>query len=149
MDFQTLQLLYKCNKQYSHVKLRLQDLTDTECMLCSYVNEHPGCSQDDVARALLADKTTVAKASAFLEKNKFLIRKSDPDDRRRNQLRVTKAGMKRVTELMNVHDEWLTNVLSCLSAEERAQFEDYCVRILNSADAFLAKEEETEDIDAE
>ena len=71
MDYQTLNLLFRCGKAFSHEKIRMQELSDTECMICSYINSHENCSQDDVSVALKADKTTVGKALASLEKKEL------------------------------------------------------------------------------
>ncbi len=68
MDYQTLNLLFRCNKEFSHDKIRMQELSYTECMICSYIYSHENCSQDDVSVALKTDKTTVGKALAPLEK---------------------------------------------------------------------------------
>ena len=62
MDYQILNLLFRCNKEFSHEKIRKQELSDTECMICSYIYSHENCSQDDVSVALKTDKTTVGKA---------------------------------------------------------------------------------------
>ena len=67
MDYQTLNLLFRCNKEFSHEKIRKQELSDTECMICSYIYSHENCSQDDVSVALKTDKTTVGKALVSLE----------------------------------------------------------------------------------
>lgn len=61
MNYQTFNLLFRCSKEFSHDKIRLQDLSDTECMICSFIYSHQNCSQDDVSVALKMDKTTVAK----------------------------------------------------------------------------------------
>lgn len=33
MNYQTLSLLFKCNKEFSHTRIRKMDFSDTECML--------------------------------------------------------------------------------------------------------------------
>lgn len=71
MDYQKLNLLFRFNKDFSHEKIRMQDLSDTECMICSFISSHKNCSQDDVATALKTDKTTVGKALASLEKKNW------------------------------------------------------------------------------
>ena len=40
MDFQTLQLLFRCRREFSHDTLRLRELSDTEGMICSYLYFH-------------------------------------------------------------------------------------------------------------
>lgn len=145
MDFQTLNLLFKCNKAYSHSKIHSQELSDTECMICSFVYSNKGCSQEDVASALKTDKTTVAKALLTLEGKKLVTRTQDTGDRRKKKLVLTKAGEKKIVGLLNVHNDWFAEILSCLNAEEQANFENYCNRLLASAEALEKKETEKAD----
>ena len=77
MDYQTLNLLFRCGKEFSHAKIRLHELSDTECMICSYIYSHENCSQDEVSAALRVDKTTVGKALASLENKACVVRVQD------------------------------------------------------------------------
>ena len=139
MDFQTFHLLYRCSREFSHRRLRGLDLSETECMLCSYVFSHAGCSQDEVAVGLKIDKTTVAKALATLEKKGCLLREPDPADKRKNRLSLSAQGGKKVADLADLHERWLSGVLQCLSPEEQAQFESYCARLLAAAEDLSQK----------
>ena len=138
MDYQTFNLLYRCNKEFSHEKIRMQDLSDTECMLCSFIYSHEGCSQDDVATALKTDKTTVGKALASLEKKNCVTRTQDKADKRIKRLSLTDVGRGRISELLGIHNRWLHSIMACLSGEERRQFESYCDRLLAAAEKLSA-----------
>lgn len=134
MDYQTLNLLFRCNKEFSHAKIRMQDLSDTECMICSYIYSHGYCSQDDVSVALKTDKTTVGKALASLESKDCVLRTQDESDRRIKRLSLTPTGQEKVSELIDIHNNWLRDIMTCLSAEEQKQFENYCERLLAAAE---------------
>ena len=134
MDYQKLNLLFRCSKEFSHRKIRLRELSDTECMICSYVYSHEGCSQDEVATALKTDKTTVGKALASLEKKNCVARTQDETDKRVKRLSLTETGHDKISELLDIHDRWLRSIMTCLSAEEQKQFENYCDRLLNAAE---------------
>ncbi len=144
MDYQTLNLLFRCNKEFSHEKIRSHQLSDTECMICSYVYSHEACSQDDVAVALKTDKTTVGKALASLESKACVVRTQDEADRRIKRLSLTDAGREKVTELIDVHDNWLYDIMTCLSPEEQKQFENYCIRLLAAAEKLTNNGENTQ-----
>ncbi len=134
MDYQTLNLLFRCNKEFSHGKIRMQELSDTECMICSYIYSHKNCSQDDVSVALKTDKTTVGKALASLEKKSCVKRTVDTTDKRIKRLTLTDFGYEKVAELVNIHNNWLADILTCLSEKEQKQFENYCERLLIAAE---------------
>ena len=142
MDFQTLNLLFRCNKEFSHEKIRRQELSDTECMICSYIYSHENCSQDDVSVALKTDKTTVGKALMSLEKKNCVLRVQDAADKRVKRLSLTDTGREKIAALANLHNNWLEKILTCLSPEEQEQFENYCERLLAAAEQ-LTKTEET------
>ena len=139
MDYQTLNLLFRCNKEFSHVKIRMQELSDTECMICSYIYSHENCSQDDVSVALKTDKTTVGKALVSLEKKKCVMRNQDTADKRIKRLSLTADGHKKVSELVDIHNNWLAEIMNCLSEEEQKNFENYCKRLLNAAEKLSQK----------
>ena len=134
MDYQTLNLLFRCNKEFSHERIRKQELSDTECMICSYIYSHGNCSQDDVSAALKTDKTTVGKALASLEGKACVLRTQDEADKRVKRLSLTAVGREKVTKLIDIHDHWLREIMTCLSEEEQKQFESICERLLAAAE---------------
>jgi len=134
MDYQILNLLFRCNKEFSHEKIRRQEVSDTECMICSYIYSHENCSQDDVSTALKTDKTTIGKALLSLESKACIVRTQDAADKRIKRLSLTDAGRKKVAELVDIHNNWLREIMTCLSPEEQKQFENICERLLAAAE---------------
>lgn len=133
MDFQVLNSLMKMTKSFAHGQIRASGLNDTECMICSYVYAHENCSQDDVAKALCMDKTTVTKSMQILENMGVLQRIPDETDKRRHVLSLTKAGEGKCSHILHIHDEWVEKVMRELNDEEQKQFESYCRRLLSAA----------------
>ena len=99
-----MNLLFRRGKEFSHKKIRMQELSDTECMICAYIHAHANCSQDDVAGALKADKTTVGKALASLEKKGCVVRTADAADKRVKRLTLTEKGQGKIECLADLHD---------------------------------------------
>ena len=140
MDYQTINLLFRCSKEFSHKKIRMRQLSDTECMICSYIYSHESCSQDDVSVALKTDKTTVGKALTSLENKGCVVRKQDTEDKRVKRLSLTELGRAKVAELLDIHNNWLRDIMTCLSEEEQRQFENYCERLLRAAEKLTTEE---------
>ena len=138
MDFLTLHLLFKCGQEYRHRRVRDCGLSDTECLICSFLYSHAGCSQDDVVQGLRMDKTTAAKALQSLEAKGCIERTQDAEDRRKKLLQLTDSGTDSVSSILHLHDAWLNGLMSCLSPEEQAQFEHCCTRLLQAAEAQLS-----------
>ena len=134
MEFRKLNLFLKCSLEFGLKRIKGSGINTTECLICSFVYAHPECSQDDVVRALRFDKTTVARALHTLEDKGCVTRARDGDDARRKRLRVTPVGEKTLSDIAGRHDEYFSEVLSCLTETEEAQFEDYCERLLGRAE---------------
>ena len=143
MDYHTLNMLFRYSKEFSHDRIKSRDLCDTECMICSFIYSHEQCSQDDVAVALKADKTTIAKAIANLEKKNIIRREKDPLDKRINRLSLCEEGRVKIADLLNLHNEWLEQVMTCLSQEEKTQFCNMCERLLVAAQDLSQQTEDT------
>ena len=90
---------------------------------------------------LTKTKELLAKAILSLEERGLIKRIQNPDNRRKNILNITDAGKQTITDVVGVYDEWLGNIESCLSNEEKEQFHDYCVRLLEKAKEFVKNEE--------
>lgn len=133
MDFNTISLLLKYAKKYVNTKIREAGVSDTEHNICTFLYFHRDSYQDMIANSLMLDKTTVAKAILSLEERGLITRMQNPDNRRKNILNITDAGKQTIADVLGVYDDWLENVESCLSNEEKEHFRDYCVRLLEKA----------------
>lgn len=144
MDYRTLHLLLRCGKEFSHAKLRMQELSETECMLCSYIFSNADCTQEAASTALKIDKTTAAKALLSLENKGYILRTKDAADKRVKRLRITQTGREKIASLVDIHNDWLSEILTVLSPQEQQQFESCCARLLAAAQA-LAEKRNTEE----
>ena len=133
MEFQLLNSVMKMTKGLAHGQVKECGLNDTECMICSYVYSHENCSQDDIAKGLCTDKSTVAKSVGGLVSNGFLFRVADTNDKRRNVLNLTVSGKEKCNRILNLHNEWMDKLMEELTSEEQQQFESYCLRLINAA----------------
>lgn len=144
MDFQTLNRLLRYAGEFGHSRIRECGVSETECMLCSYICSHPDCTQDSAVEALKLDKTTTAKALHSLEAKGFVERVTDAEDRRRKRLSVTPAGIREMHDVLDLHDRWLKEVLSALTEEEQADFERLFMKLIDAAKE-LTTEKTTEE----
>ncbi len=61
----------------------------------------------------------------------------DKADKRIKRLSLTAVGREKVAELVDIHNKWLCDIMTCLSVEEQKQFENYCERLLAAAPLVL------------
>lgn len=78
-------------------------------------------SQADLGRRLGLDRKNVSELAAGLEREGFIERAADPDDRRRKRLRITPAGRELLDELHLAITEAQEGLLAVLSPAERAE----------------------------
>jgi len=121
MDFNQLNTLIVLGREYGHAKIRDAGVSDTGHRICTFLHFHGEVSQDTVASVLMLDKTTVAKALASMESKGFVTRAVDPRNRRKNIIRITKAGREAIQDSADIYDRWLDAVCSCLSPQEEQQ----------------------------
>ena len=69
-----------------------------------------------------------------LENKACVVRMQDGSDKRIKRLSLTDLGREKVSELIDIHDGWLRDIMTCLSEEEQKQFENYCERLLAAAE---------------
>lgn len=133
MNYDLISLLSKHAKDYGHKKIREAGVTDTEHKICTFLYFHSDVYQDMIANALMMDKTTVAKALLSLEARGLVFRSQNPENRRKNILRITAAGKETIADIVGIYDEWLARISDCLSPEEQQRFDEYCRRLLAAA----------------
>ena len=90
--------------------------------LMSYVLEHPGCTQGEVAAYLYISAASVATSCKRLEKEGLLERRVDPVNRRKNQLYVTEAGAALTREKRAMLDRVNARAFADIDEGDRAVF---------------------------
>jgi DNA-binding MarR family transcriptional regulator len=81
----------------------------------------------------MLDKTTLAKAVSALADKGLVVRTADPDNRRKNVLRLTDAGRDTIRESADIYDRWLNTVCACLTEAEQRQLSVLLNRLVENA----------------
>jgi DNA-binding MarR family transcriptional regulator len=79
-------------------------------------------SQGEVARRLGVDRTTMVALIDELQDKRLVLRRQDPDDRRKNAVELTDAGRRALEEADRAADEVERAFLAPLTAAEAEQF---------------------------
>jgi DNA-binding MarR family transcriptional regulator len=103
-------------------------------MPLSYLEDHDGAPQQELADALCMDAKNVVLLLNELEDAGYLVRRRDPEDRRRHRVYVTPEGRegfeRATTALAAVEDD----VLQGLDAEDRSTLWELLARALHGAE---------------
>lgn len=101
---------------------RDHDLTEGEFNLLMVLRhcERP-LSQVELGERLLVDKSNVTGLIDRLEKNDFIRREPDPDDRRRYRIVLCDTGRERIDVIDPVYHDMVHRVMSTLDAKQCQQ----------------------------
>lgn len=87
----------------------------------------------DVSRIMLVPVANLTGIAKRLEKEGFIIKKSDPADDRVTILEITAKGKKNLKRIGNEKDEWLERMLGDLSEIEKLELLDLVKRPLKTS----------------
>ena len=87
-------------------------------------------SQAELGRRCNMDRSDVVAAINELAGRDFVQRTPDPDDRRRNLVTLTKAGVRQLRQLDRVLDKVQDDLLAPLPAEDRQALARLLARLL-------------------
>jgi DNA-binding MarR family transcriptional regulator len=100
----------------------------------SYVNDHNGCPQQDLADAFCMDANNVVLLLNELEQLRYAARVRDPHDRRRHLVQITPAGRKALARAQRAQAAVEDQVLGALDAGERQTLCELLTRALRSVE---------------
>src|ERR1700688_1944160 len=103
-------------------------------MALSYVRDHDGCPQQELAEALCMDANNVVLLLNELEELGYVTRRRDPGDRRRHLVELTASGRSRVHSAEKAQEEIEDELLQALDPQERATLWSLLTRALYSVE---------------
>ena len=71
-----------------------------------FIYDNPNCSQEDLVNMFSQSKGNIAKALKKLEDLGYIIRETDPNNRRKYLLNTTEKGNNLVPEFRKISKEW-------------------------------------------
>jgi MarR family transcriptional regulator, temperature-dependent positive regulator of motility len=122
------QVYRSSNEQLLGMHLRL-------LMALSYLRDHDGAPQQDLAEALCMDANNVVLLLNELEDLGYVLRQRDPDDRRRHIVELTAHGTRALAQAERAQEGIEDEVLRALDADERATLWRLLTRALYGAEA--------------
>jgi DNA-binding MarR family transcriptional regulator len=103
-------------------------------MALSYFGDHDGAPQHQLAETLCIDANNVVLVLNELEDSGLLVRRRDPDDRRRHRVYVTAAGREALERAARAQEQIEDEVLQALTGEERAMLAQLLARAVQSSE---------------
>ena len=97
----------------------------------------PGISQDQIAKRLYINKSSVTRAIAALEENGFVERRPSEEDKRVIQIYPTQKATDLLPEVRRIARAWNDVLLDELEEEEREQFLSTLEKITGRAQSYV------------
>jgi DNA-binding MarR family transcriptional regulator len=103
-------------------------------MALSYLRDHDGAPQQEMAEAVCMDANNLVLLLNELESLGHVERRRDPEDRRRHRVQITTAGREALERAERSQEAIEDDVLQALDAEERATLWRLLARALEGAE---------------
>jgi DNA-binding MarR family transcriptional regulator len=125
--------IYRYTQTYLSKELMEYGLGSGQFSFLLLLQHKEGVSQDHIAHTLHVDKATTTRAFKKLEKEGYITRKRDPEDRRRYNIYLTEKGRTIYPVLLNISSVWTDILLKDFSDEEKDLFFGLLARVMEHA----------------
>ena len=100
-----LMLLQMLRRRSMHGPCFAKEIVPGQYPLLNYLSRHPDATQQELASVLFVSPASVAQSTKRLQKAGLLEKASDPENLRKNRLRVTAAGQEAVDSVRSTIDD--------------------------------------------
>jgi DNA-binding MarR family transcriptional regulator len=116
---------------YRHGRITAQDLQSGHYAYCLAICRLPGRSQEELARELCVNKSTVARNLNYLEDKGYISRQPLPNDKRQLSVYPTEKLLAVQPQIRGASDEWMSLLSEGIPPEELEVFD----RVLQQMEA--------------
>lgn len=102
--------IYRQSKIEINREFRALGLRATEGDLMLFLHDNPGLSQKKVAILMVLDPSLIGRDLQHLIAEKYVERKTNPDDNRINQVFLTERGENIVEKLQEIITNWWNGI---------------------------------------
>ena len=127
---------------YRHSKISADDLQTTHYAFVLAICREPGRSQEELAKELCLNKSTVARNLNCLEEKGYITRTPLPSDKRQLSVYPTDKMLAVLPEIKSASAEWMTLLSEGISEEELKIFNSVLERMETRAREIIQDQEE-------
>jgi len=138
----TLNNISRSQAIYRHSKISAPDLQTGHYSFVLAICREPGRSQEELARELCINKSTVARNINYLEEKGYVFRKPMPNDKRQFAVDPTEKMLEVLPEIKKASSEWMTLLSEGIAQEELTIFNSVLDRMQERAREIITKQEE-------
>lgn len=132
-----ISVTYRCAMLYRERELADTGLAGCQTPYLVALYRMPGISQEELARYLNVNKSSVARQLASLEKQGYVRREPSPDDRRILLVYPAERAMALRDRLFNVLHGWSDYLTADFTPEEKDMLSRMMLRVADRAEAYV------------
>lgn len=138
----TLNNISRSQAIYRRNKISAKDLQSGHYAFALAICREPGRSQEELARELCINKSTVARNLNGLEERGYILRKPLPNDKRQFSVYPTEKLLEVIPEIRAVSVEWMSLLSEGIPQNELDIFDSVLVRMQTRAREIIEDQEE-------
>ncbi len=127
-----IMLLHMLRRRTMHDLNSENEIVPGQYPLLNYLSKNPDASQQDLASMLFVSPASVAQSTKRLQSAGMLEKTSDPDNLRKNRLRITPAGQAIVDSFQSLVEVVDQKTFCGFSDEEILQLQEYHNRMIRN-----------------
>lgn len=127
---------------YRHNRISANDLQTGHYAFVLSICREPGRSQEEIARELCINKSTVARNLNYLEEKGYITRNPLPNDKRQFAVYPTKKMLGFLPEIRQASTEWMNLLSEGIPEAELAVFDSVLNRMQQRAREIIEEQEE-------
>ncbi len=137
----SINVLFRCSQAYRADKLEGTGISPSIYFYLFSICKNPAISQEELAKMLYINKSSVARALQSLEADGFITRKQDENDKRILLVYPTKKAETVLPKIKEISSNWNEFLLDSLTKEERDSFEVIIEKLTKRATDYIGGEE--------
>ena len=128
---------------YRHGKISASDLHSSHYAFILAICREPGRSQEELARELCLNKSTVARTLNSLEEKGYISREPLPTDKRQFSVYPTEKMLGILPEVKSASIEWMNLLSEGIPEDELKTFNSVLERMQSRAREIIESQEES------
>ena len=128
---------------YRHSKISVDDLHSSQYAFVLAICREEGRSQEELARELCLNKSTVARALNSLEEKGYITRAPLPNDKRQFAVHPTEKMLNILPDVKAASAEWMSLLSEGIDEVELEIFNSVLERMQSKARDIIEKQEES------
>lgn len=137
-----MNIISRCQAMYRNERAASEELSACHSAFVLTVCRAPGLSQEELAREICLNKSTVTRTLSYLEEHGFVERRSDAQDKRVLLVYPTEKMLSVLPRVREVTREWNALISRGIDEEEMRVFFSVLERMERSAKAAVSAGEE-------